>query len=211
MDDMRLARLLCMRLCHDLVGPVTALNNGLELLGGATEDERGDIVALLDDSARRATQRLRVFRAAFGVTGAADSLDDAPALARAMLEGGDIALDWSQAPPDRVTRRERVLQLVLNMVLCASAALPRGGRVAVRFAAADDALGVRVAAAGPIVTVAAAAQDILAGEADPAALDPATVGAYVTGWLARAMGGAVELTRPAPDSIEICATLPADA
>ena len=160
-DDLTLAELLCARLCHDLSGPVGAAAAGAELLddlGEAALD--GDTLGLVAASAAAAAARLKFFRAAFGPTG---RTQDAGAL-RALIEGyldsstsaaaPILGLDW------RVTGTEppaATARLLLNLVLIARDALPRGGAIEVTLA--DDAW--TVIARGTPTTLADEARSVL--------------------------------------------------
>lgn len=150
--DMKVAQLLVSRLCHDLIGPVGAMNAGLELM----EEGMGDDPAtreLLANSAGEASRRLAFFRIAFGFgagVGGEATLAQVRELALGMLESGKAALDWPEDAPAQPSGAidPNVAKVVLNLILMATETLPRGGDVGVNFAALDDGLGVAVTAAG---------------------------------------------------------------
>ncbi len=129
MNALDLASLLCSRLCHDLMSPVGALNNGIELLADETDPEmREKCLELLGDSARATANKLKFFRLAFGAGGGfGDEIDAAEA--RTALEGlfgseGKIELGW-------VVEDEKLpkgaIRLLLNLALLAGDALVREG------------------------------------------------------------------------------------
>ncbi len=207
MDELRLAALLCTRLCHDLVGPVAAVNNGLELLAEQPSVVPDDVAALLRQSGAESARRLQFLRAAFGGSGGGEALDAARRVAHELFLDGKVALDWPDTPPPAVAQRKELPPLLLNLLLCATEMLPRGGRVAVRLAAAGD-VALRVTAAGPDIKITDAARRSLGATADLAAVDPRTVQFYLASRLAAALGGAVELATPAPGTAELCLTLP---
>ncbi len=210
MDDLRLARLLCTRICHDLAGPAGAVRNGLELLDDLSSDGPDEVLEIIRHSTGVTVRRLEFLRAAFGLPGSGCTLGDAPGLTKGLFEGGKISLDWPDtAPHDAPEVSEAAVQLALNLVLWASETLPRGGRVSVRFAAAGDALELRVSATGPTVRIAGTASEEIAGAGDIASLDPRTVGPYLIARLAAALGGAVALHRPAVNTAELRAVVPA--
>ena len=126
MDDLRLASLLCTRLCHDLVGPVGAVNNGLELLVEEMPKAPEDIVELLVESGNEASRRLQFFRAAYGATGSGRPLDTARRVARALFTSGKVTLEWPGdiAPDPALAEHPDFSRLVLSMVLCATEMLP---------------------------------------------------------------------------------------
>src|SRR5579884_4308387 len=131
MDPVDLASLLCSRLCHDLMSPVGALNNGIELMADEQDPEmREKCLELLADSARASANKLKFFRIAFGAAGGfAEDIDTHEA--QATLEGvfgpeRRIELGWvvtdGKLPKGAV-------KLLLNLALIAGDALVRGGRL----------------------------------------------------------------------------------
>ncbi len=207
MDELRLASLLCARLCHDLVGPVGAINNGLELLADQGPGPADDIVELLVGSGGEATRRLQYYRAAYAAASGARPLDATRRIAQSMFAGGKVALDWPENAASDLAEHEEFSRLVLNMILCASEMLPRGGDVALRFSAEFGGVP-RVTAAGPTIKVTDAARLSLAASADDEVIGPRTIVFYLAARLAASLGGAVELTTPAPDTAELSMTLP---
>src|SRR5271154_5841604 len=96
--DMRVLELLASKLCHDLVSPVSAINNGVELIediGGSVVEEA---MKLIGDSAQHASRRLRLFRLAYGRAGSEDNLGirDVRPIATQYLAGGKTTLDWPE-------------------------------------------------------------------------------------------------------------------
>ncbi len=125
------ASLLCSRLCHDLLSPIGALNNGLELLADETDPAmRARCMELLADSARVSASKLKFFRLAFGAAGGFGE-EVATGEARAAIEGliGEnkrIELDWVVEVP---TMPKAAIKVLLNLVLIARESLVRGGRM----------------------------------------------------------------------------------
>lgn len=128
--NLRVASLLSSRLCHDLVGPLGAVDNGLELLaeGGGMAEEA---LALAQRSAKRATSRLQYFRYAFGAAGGESNFGttEARAFAQGLLQNGEIALEWPGSGIE--TLPAGAGRMLLNMLLLAIDCLPRGGRIQV--------------------------------------------------------------------------------
>jgi len=154
--DLKVAQLLASRLCHDLVGPIGAINAGLELMEDAITENDGDdpaARALLANSAGEATRRLAFFRIAFGSgagAGGEATLPEARELAQGFIESGKAALDWPETDPAQPSGavNPSVIKVLLCLILIASETLPRGGDIGVNFADLEDGLGVAVIAAG---------------------------------------------------------------
>lgn len=124
-DSANLAALVGSRICHDLISPVGAINNGLELLGmsGAMD---GPELELISDSVNNANARIRFFRIAFGAAGEQD-LGRAEVLSvlNDVSKGGRVKYDWSVE--DSASRRD--VRLAFLAGLCMETALPYGGSV----------------------------------------------------------------------------------
>jgi histidine phosphotransferase ChpT len=136
-----LTALLGSRICHDLISPLGAIGNGVELLALA-EAAGGPELALISESVRAATARIRFFRIAFGAAVPGRRIGRAEVLA--VLDdlgaGGRVRYDW-QGPPE-LARGE--VKLAFLALLCLETALPFGGRIA----ACPGAGGWRVEATG---------------------------------------------------------------
>ena len=131
--DLRVTELLCSRLCHDLVSPVGALANGVELvveLGGEMDDE---VVRMIGDSADLASARLRFFRSAYGLTGGGDAESDKDLKALAETRAGSegYRLDWV-VEAGQISAQGKPGKLALNLLLLAEEALLRGGAIGLR-------------------------------------------------------------------------------
>lgn len=129
--DLRALELACSKLCHDVISPIGAVNNGLELL--EEEDDaalKAEAAALAQRSARRASILLQVFRSAFGNAGNQASFGprEAVALAQELLAGGKVQL---LAPdiPDSAQFPAGYGKLVINAIVLGADTLPRGGTV----------------------------------------------------------------------------------
>ena len=187
-NDWRVAELLCSKLCHDLISPVGAVNNGLELLG---EDRSmwDEAVALIGQSGKQAAARLSFFRVAFGGAGQGESIaaEDAARLAEDFFAGSKITLAWtSPVPmPANVMPRSRA-KLLLNLVLLAAETLPRGGEVCASPGEAANSISVSSSGEGCRLTDAAAA--CLAGRTPAEALEARDVVPYLCRILAESEG-----------------------
>ena len=213
MNPVDLASLLCSRLCHDLMSPVGALNNGIELLADEQDpDMREKCLELLADSARASANKLKFFRLAFGAAGGfGEEIDTAEA--QAALEGvfgpeRRIELGWvvseGKLPKGAV-------KLLLNLALLAGDALVRGGRLDVGAEARDGVIELVIRADGPRILLDPALRETLAKGANGGAVEPRAAGAWLAHNLAAEAGGAVQLSDPSSAVLLIGATLPRQA
>ncbi|HEY4071441.1 MAG TPA: histidine phosphotransferase family protein [Sphingomicrobium sp.] len=204
-----LASLLCSRLCHDLMSPVGALNNGIELLGDETDpDMREKCLELLADSARATANKLKFFRLAFGAGGGfGDEIDTAEA--EAALEGlfgaeGKIELGWVV---DDEKLPKGAIRLLLILALLAGDALVRGGRLDVGAERRDGAIELAVRAEGPRILLDPVLRETLAtGGGDT--VEPRAAGAWLAHSLAAEGDGSLRLSDASSDVLMIGATLP---
>ena len=152
MNAVDLASLLCSRLCHDLLSPVGALNNGIELLADEQDPEmRERCLELLAESARASANKLKFFRLAFGAGGRLRRRDRYARGARPRSKGcigadRRIELGWMVAD-DKLPKG--AVKLLLNLALIAGDALVRGGRLDVGAEQRDGALEIVIRAEGP--------------------------------------------------------------
>lgn len=208
--DLRVAQLLCSRVCHDLIGPVGAVSSGIELMGedGSMAE---DAMALIVKSSAQASRRLAFFRTAFGLGGATGprAVSEARDLATALFDKGRAGLDW---PAEATRCAEGVVgplavKLLLNLVLLATDCLPRGGAVAVRAAPMGDGVGIAVTAAGEGARLREGVADAMAADAAADALSAHTVAAAFAQGLAKALGTSIEVSEHAGE-VRFAALLP---
>ena len=184
-----LAAILCSRVCHDLIGPVAAVINGLELL--EIEDDPAmakDAVDLIGKSAKSASAKLQFCRLAFGASGSSGGeLDtgEAEAAARAMIDTERTKLKWQDAPR-KVAKN--ALKAVLNLCLVAQSCVPRAGTVVVTLLGEGPDAGFRVSAQGANPRMPARVADLLLNRAEGAPVDAHVIHAYYAGCLARSAG-----------------------
>ena len=130
--QMELMAWMCSRLGHDLVNPLGAMMNGLELLQEDDDAlEQEEILELVNAAGRRLLSKLNFFRLAFGAgsaSGGAIRLEEIHAATQWMREGEAVALNIAQWRED-IPRRQ--LKLLLQMLLLARSCIPRGGEIAV--------------------------------------------------------------------------------
>jgi len=193
--DLRVAQLLCSRLCHDLVGPAGAVNAGLELAGSAPGGD-SDALALAASSGRQMGRRLQFFRIAFGFGGGdgAMTLAEARELAEGHLAGGTVTLDWPAESGADISRPRpmAVVRLVLNVVLLGVGTLPRGGTLSVRLAELGGDLGAAFTAAGPDVRIDSDVASAMAPDVPAETLTARTVHGHLAALLASSLGAEIE-------------------
>jgi histidine phosphotransferase ChpT len=199
--DIRVVELLCSRLCHDLVGPVSAINNGVELMEEMGEEMGDEALGLIAQSAQQTARRLQVLRLAYGAAGAeAASFADSRTAAANYFQGGKITLDWPPgAVDDGLAQRRGMAKVLINAILLGEEALPYGGTVSPRGAGGS----VTVAASGRSAGLKPESRDALDGLPALADLGPRTVHAYATGRFAEHYGLKVEASGAGPDRLEL--------
>lgn len=199
-DMLELAALLCSRVCHDLISPVGAIVNGLEVLDDNPKpDDREFALDLIRKSAKTASARLQFCRLAFGAAGSAGAqidLGDAQAMAKGHFEDGKITIAWSL--PRLLLPKNRV-KLLLNLLVIAQQMIPRGGVLSVDPLGEGEAMGFQITAAGMNARISQNVVDLLAS-GTTGAVDAHAIQPYYTRLLAEACGINVSI---APDSEKV--------
>ena len=189
--EFRVLELLNARLCHELVSPVGAINNGVELLGEDDPDFVRDAIALIGQSARKAGQRLQFYRFAYGTTtsssGAAAS--GGRDLATGLLEGGKVRCEWLSEAATLPIDWQR---LACNMLVLGAEALPRGGSVTVR-PLREGASGIEVEAQGDVLNLTPEMRAALEQQTPVDELTSRTIQPYFTALLAGQLGARLAL------------------
>lgn len=192
------ASLLCSRLCHDLLSPVGALNNGLELLADESDPEmRARCLELLNESARASANKLKFFRLAFGAAGGFGETVDTRE-AKAAIEGlfgdaGKVTIGWmieDGALP------KAAVKVLLNLSLIAADALVRGGQLDIGAEQNDGRVEIVVRAEGPRLVLDQELRTTLMGALDDAVVTPRGAAAYLVHALVAGSGGSVQISPP---------------
>jgi histidine phosphotransferase ChpT len=210
MNAVELASLLCSRLCHDLLSPVGALNNGIELLADEQDPEmRERCLELLAESARASANKLKFFRLAFGAGGGfGDEIDTHEA--RTALEGlygtdKRVELGWMVAD-DKLSKG--AVKLLLNLAMIAGDALVRGGRLDVGAEQRYAALEMVIRAEGPRILLDPKLRETIARGHAGGEVEPRAAGAWLAHALAAEAGGTIQLSDPSAEVLLIGVTLP---
>ena len=205
LTSLDLAALLCSRVCHDVISPVGAIINGLEVLDGEQDEEmRAVAMELIKKSAISASARLQFCRLAFGAAssfGASIDTGDAEKAARDIFANGRTVLQWGG---DRRMASRNSVKLLLNLCLIAASAIPRGGVIAIDISGEDDATTIRVEAKGANAKLSHGAADILTGAAAKEAIDGHSIQLYFTALLARECRAALNVSA-GPESVTLTA------
>ena len=212
LDALDLAALLCSRVCHDVISPVGAIINGLEMLDEEKDaDMRAMALELVKKSATTASARLQFCRLAFGAAGSAGaSIDtgDAEKVTRGLIGEGKIALNWEGR---RQLMPKNKVKVILNLCLIAVACIPRGGVITVAIDGEGEAATFTVTARGANARLAQSVPAALACAPESGAVDAHAIQPFYTGLVAKACGLALTLTNE-PDCISIAAAdMPAAA
>jgi len=188
-EALDLAALLCSRVCHDLISPVGAIVNGIEVLEEEKDESTKEFALdLIKRSDTTASAKLQFCRIAFGAAGSAGAqidLGDAEKVARGFMEDDKTKIDWNL--PRALLAKNRV-KLLLNMLVIAGQAIPRGGKITVDPIGAGDNLGFKVSAAGTNAKIPPAVPPLLTGELGGETVDAHRIQPFYAGLLAKACG-----------------------
>jgi histidine phosphotransferase ChpT len=181
-----LAALLCSRVCHDIISPVGAITNGLEVLDEEKDEEmRAVAFDLIRRSANQASAKLQFARLAFGAAGSVGAeidLSDAEKVAQGLMAGEKPTLSW-EAP--RALMAKNRVKLLLNLLLLATSAVPRGGAIKVVVTGPVESAAFRLECAGPSARVPPAFEKLVPGDIAGTPVDAHAVQPYYAGLLAR--------------------------
>ena len=204
--DMRVLELLSSKLCHDLVSPVSAINNGVELIediGGSVVDEA---MKLIGDSAAHASRRLKLFRMAYGRAGSENSLSvrDVKVTAEQYMASGKVTLHWADDQPvDAVNLQPGYMKVVLNLIILSEEVLAYGGIVTLRPTTEGLEAGCRFEIVGRGAQLHAPIQAALEGTATVEELTPRSIQAYITGKFASHFNLKINFDQSIPDRLDL--------
>ncbi|MBF7012140.1 histidine phosphotransferase family protein [Novosphingobium resinovorum] len=208
-SSIELASLLCSRLCHDMLSPVGALTNGLELLADEKDPEmRQRCFELLDQSARISTDKLKFFRLAFGAAGGFGEMvavSEAKVLVDALVANNPrVTLAWA-LPSDSLPKA--AIKTLLNFALIGLEALPRGGTLEIAAEYRDNHSELVVRAAGPRIAFDRSVGAALEGALPEGELSSRTAPAAMLRQLAVELKGQLQFAL-ADDALVLGAMLP---
>lgn len=195
--DSRVMELLCARLCHDLVGPVAAVNNGVELVRDFSDEMQDDALNLIGESAAKASRLLQFYRVAFGsaqsAEGGAIGIEEARRRSLDALTSQRIAILWPEYREARGVEVPRMsVKLILNLVLLAVDILPGTGEVGVEIKDGSPTR-VQISAKNNDLCLSHEVMAALKGQASVNELTARTVQPFFTGFLAESTCGGIEV------------------
>lgn len=208
--ETKLAEMLCTRLCHDLTGPIGAVNNGAEFLDDEGFDMQNEAVQLIVTSAHEAVNRLQFYRQAYGrVNDSGEAcLDDKKKLAADFFSATKIKLDWPDTHTDAagISISQKMARLLLNLMIITAASMIRGGTLSVRLSTGPNGeKQVSLRGEGDTIKLDGDTVAILKGQADESMLSPKSAQPFLAAKIAGEVGASIALEAHS-DSIEIVAT-----
>lgn len=193
-----LAALLCSRLCHDMLSPVGALSNGLELLADEQDPEmRERCIELLEQSAATSTGKLKFFRLAFGAAGGfgeAVPIEEAKDVIDALVgDAKRIELNWAISEP---SLPKPAIKVLLNLSQIALETLVRGGSLDIgaerRMSGSVQNIEIVARASGPRIAFDETIGRALQNEISPGELTSRTAAAHMVALVAEELGGGLQ-------------------
>ncbi|HEY7689667.1 MAG TPA: histidine phosphotransferase family protein [Dongiaceae bacterium] len=207
--ELRVLELMASKICHDLISPVGAIGNGLELMEDDDGSTAKEALQLSQNCVRRASALLELFRMSYGTAGSDTGLgwDAAKALAGNFLAGTKMTLKWPPLPSGTALP-PGATKLLLNLVVLGCETLPRGGEIAVAAAPAGKGLGLKAVATGQDARVNEEVASTLAGKTAVPSLNAKTVHGYFSQRLAESLGARIEVAAAGAGSVTLAAQLP---
>jgi len=206
--ELATAALLSSRLCHDLISPVGALANGLEVLAEETDAEmRGFAMDLINSSAQQASIKLQFARFAYGAGGGVgDAIDtvEAEKVTREYLETTKAELTW-KAPP--MSAPKDAVKLLLNFILIGLDAIPYGGAIEASIDESPEGLEIIVSAKGKKAKLSDVTRTLLTDGPLEDPLNPRSIQAYYAALISRALDLKINLSE-GEEQIAICTRFP---
>lgn len=209
--DLRVTELLASKLCHDLISPVSAINNGVELIEDIGESVVDEAMKLIADSAGHASRRLKLFRVAYGRAGSEENLPvkDMRLIAAQSFSVGKIKLHWPETLTLMTIADKRGgLKTLINSLILSEELLAYGGDITVTEIEGDGEQGCRLAVVGRAAFMAENYKLALDGRVDVEDLTPRTIQAYVTGRFASYFGLEIYPCQVRDDCLEIAILVP---
>jgi len=195
-EPLELAALVASRVCHDIISPVGAIVNGLEVLEEEKDESMREFAQdLVQKSARQASAKLQFSRLAFGASGGAGSeLDmvEVGRVAAAVMEREKAELDW-QVKASMLPKAQA--KLLMNLLIIALNCAARGGTITVAAESQDGETVLRVVAEGDRAKIPAGIKEVISEGAVPNPLDAHAVQPLYTALIANEAGMSITATQ----------------
>jgi histidine phosphotransferase ChpT len=209
MIDLKLAALMSSKLCHDVIGPIGAVNNGIELLQDeGNEDMRDQALQLVSQSAGEASARLQFYRLAFGLAGSMGqeiSIRDARQLSRDFMSYGKVTLDWPDEAGGAENMSKDAIKILCNLVVLAASALPRGGDLKVDGTVSGSEWNFSFTASGARATLREEVTSAILSGYDNDKLSALNVGIYYVMALCENSGAKIEIVSMEEEKVVLSA------
>jgi histidine phosphotransferase ChpT len=193
-EGLDLAALLCSRVCHDVISPVGAIVNGIEMYDTGDASMKDFSIDLVRKSSRQASARLQFARIAFGAAGSAGAMidtGDAANVSKAFFQDEKAQVSWSVP---RALLPKNQVKLLLNLLMIAAQAIPRGGSIDVAGTVTGEQGDFTITSKGINARIPPHAEDLIAARSATGSIDAHAVQPYYTGAVARAARMAVSFT-----------------
>ncbi|KZL13738.1 histidine phosphotransferase ChpT [Pseudovibrio sp. Ad37] len=195
LSSLDLAALVASRVCHDIISPVGAITNGLEVLDEEGNEDMADFAMdLIRKSARQASAKLQFARLAFGAAGSAGAsidLGDAQEVATGYMSNEKANLEWTMP---RLLLPKNQVKLILNLLLLMNQCVPRGGTITINMEGDEGAPNFLLKAEGTNARIPQVVREILSGQ-EPERIDAHTVQPIYAVLLAGEAGLNIELLK----------------
>ena len=195
MKELDFASLLCSRLCHDLISPVGAISNGIEILNDEDDEAmRIEVMKLLELSVGQTSNRLKFYRLAFGAAGGMGDqvpIRDAKTATESLFEGSQINLSWNSEIGEL---NKSAIKLIMNMILVASESLIRGGELMVNITVHSNKVNLEVSVRADRIIFQDKIREMICGAIGQMESDPKLAPAYLAASVAEQVNSKIDYT-----------------
>ena len=211
MPKMDFAALLCSRLCHDLVSPVGAINNGLEILEEEQDASMRDAVLdLITKSTQQTANKLQFFRLAFGAAGGFSAhldVSEAEKAMRALLNDSKVELEWQSSAS---SLSKNMVKLLLNLGLTTFETLIRGGSLRVEVSEDSNQYTLKMTGVGNRIILQDSVKAALLGEISEEEIEPRTAPAFLAATIIGECDGQITISDTDDEKLEVKAVINSD-
>lgn len=208
MDSLRLAQLMCSRLCHDLITPVGAISTGLEILEESEGDFDPELMSLTSSSAKNAAQRLVYYRAAFGFSSisAYDSIEKIIQVIKSYLLTYKVDLEWSLSGEPESNLVKDFARVIINLVGVIVETAPYGGKLTLEFICNDEGMTSYFSLTGDLVGLKKDSKQALIGAFSEEDITPHNVQSYLIYLFLKMKEASLEITKDSKQDVSLTMT-----